>query len=75
MGLAGRAFGGSAEPPAQRSGPEVVIEPGQTLWSIARARVGPEGDPRPLIQDIRELNGMVTSELQVGQQLVLPAVD
>jgi LysM repeat protein len=75
VSLAGRAVGGSAERPAQRPGPEVVIEPGQTLWSIARARIGPQGDPRPLIQDIRELNGMATSELQVGQQLVLPAVD
>ncbi len=70
--LAGRAFGGASGLGESNPRPRVLVESGQTLWSIARARVGPEGDPRPLIQDIRELNDMATSELQVGQRLILP---
>ncbi len=75
VSLAGRAFGGASGLDETHSRPHVLVEPGQTLWSIARGRIGPEGDPRPLIHDIRELNGMATSELEVGQRLILPPVD
>ncbi|MGH2692743.1 MAG: LysM peptidoglycan-binding domain-containing protein [Actinomycetota bacterium] len=72
LGLGGRALGGSPEPGEERTRPQVLVEPDMTLWGIAHARVGPEGDPRPYIQEIRELNGLATSELQVGQLLTLP---
>ena len=70
--LGGSALGGSAHPAAERTRPRVLVEPGTTLWSIARGSVGVEGDPRPYIEEIRELNGLKTSELRVGQTLVLP---
>jgi hypothetical protein len=70
--LGGSALGGSAQPGEERTRPRVLVEPGTTLWSIARARVGAEGDPRPYIEEIRELNGLETSELRAGQALVLP---
>jgi hypothetical protein len=73
LGLGGRALGGSSEPGEQRTRPHILVEPGQTLWSIAKARIGPEADPRPYIQQIREVNGLATSELAVGQRLLLPA--
>lgn len=73
LGLGGRALGGSSEPGEERTRPHVLVEPGGTLWSIARARIGPEEDPRPYIEQIRELNGLATSELAVGQWLILPA--
>lgn len=75
LGLGGRALGGSLEPVEERTRPQVLMEEGTTLWAIARARVGPEGDPRPYIQEILELNGLASSELGVGQRLALPAVD
>jgi LysM domain len=75
LGLGGRALGGSSEPGEQRTRPHILVEPGQTLWSIAKARIGPEADPRPYIQEIREVNGLATSELAVGQRLLLPAGD
>jgi hypothetical protein len=75
LGLGGRALGGSSEPGEQRTRPHILVEPGQTLWSIAKARIGPESDPRPYIQEIREVNGLATSELAVGQRLLLPAGD
>ena len=73
LGLAGRALGGSSRPDEAPPRPHVLVEPGDTLWSIARARVGLEGDPRPYILELRELNGLETSELHAGQRLALPA--
>ena len=49
-----------------------VVEAGETLWSIARLEVGDEGDPRPLIERIREANGLASPEILVGQELVIP---
>ena len=49
----------------------VVVE-GDTLWEIARTLVGPEGDPRPVIDRIREANHLGTAVLIEGQLLVLP---
>ncbi|MGH2711783.1 MAG: LysM peptidoglycan-binding domain-containing protein [Actinomycetota bacterium] len=72
LGLGGRALGGSSEPAGERTRPRISVEAGETLWSIAKARIGPEGDPRPYIDEIRELNRMPTSELTVGQLLLLP---
>jgi hypothetical protein len=72
LSLGGRALGGSSHPGEERTRPQIIVEPGQTLWSIAKARMGPEGDPRPYIEEIRELNGMDTSELRIGRRLALP---
>src|SRR6266516_7339261 len=29
-----------------------VVRPGETVWSISRAIVGPEGDPRPVVDQV-----------------------
>jgi hypothetical protein len=69
VALGGRALGGS-EPVA---GPERYrVRTGDTLWAIARREVGPEGDPRPLISDIRALNNLSTAVLRPGRVLALP---
>jgi LysM repeat protein len=70
---AGRAAGGppgsaSAPPPVER----YVVRSGDTLWEIARARVGAAADPRPFIEEIRDLSGLGTSTLQAGQVLLVP---
>jgi LysM repeat protein len=67
---AGRALGEAVPAPADR----YRVEAGDTLWAIARNRVGPVGDPRPLVAEIREANGLTTSALYPGQMLVLPAI-
>ncbi|MGH2654229.1 MAG: LysM peptidoglycan-binding domain-containing protein [Actinomycetota bacterium] len=84
VALAGRAAGGpSAEAGTEASSREVavtenapggryVVRPGDTLWEIARALVGPEGDPRPVVEDLRDANGLGTAILQPGTSLVLP---
>ena len=59
---------------AREAAPRVVVRPGDTLWEIARAVVGSEGDPRPLVERIREANGIASSEpLLPGTSLVVPA--
>jgi LysM repeat protein len=46
-----------------------VVQPGDTLWSIART-LQPEGDVRRLVQQLSsQLDG---AGLQVGQRIVLP---
>jgi LysM repeat protein len=76
LGMAGRALGGSTEVPAPelRSAPasSYVVRPGDTLWEIARARVGPEADPRPMVEVLRVANGLGTAPLQAGASLVVP---
>ncbi len=50
----------------------VVVQPGDTLWSIAREHMGQEGDPRRLIYEIGRLNGLQSSLIYPGQTLLLP---
>jgi LysM domain len=66
---AGAALGGSDLVFARR----YLVRDGDTLWTIARREVGPEGDPRRFVADLRRANGMTTSAIGAGQTLVLPA--
>jgi nucleoid-associated protein YgaU len=55
------------------AGPEVhyIVEPGDTLWSIATAHYG--GDPRDAIYRIDRRNHLGGSLIVPGQRLVLPS--
>jgi LysM repeat protein len=46
----------------------VVVQPGDTLWSIARA-VAPHQDPRVVVDRLVERNGIRASALVPGQVL------
>ncbi len=48
----------------------VVVEPGDTIWSIAAAHY--RGDPRPHVAAILEANRLSTPLLTPGQSLQLP---
>lgn len=50
-----------------------MVQPGDTLWELARVRLGPQGDPRPLVAEIREVNRLGAGPLQAGRILLLPA--
>ncbi|MDQ1688994.1 MAG: hypothetical protein QOK42_1969 [Frankiaceae bacterium] len=50
---------------------KVVVAPGDTLWSIARA-AHPGQDPRNYVQRIVDLNSLSSSDVRVGQVLSLP---
>lgn len=66
------AFGGGPASAAERlaSNPVHVVQPGETLWSIAR-QIHPSGDIRPVVHVLLQLNGG-SSALQVGQRVRLP---
>ena len=60
-GQAAAALGGSSRAPAERR-PQVqtvVVEPGDTLWSIAR-EVAPHSDPREVVDAIVQARGTAT---------------
>ena len=50
---------------------QITVQPGESLWAVAR-RVAPQNDPREVIGQIRRLNRLQDSQLQAGQQLLLP---
>ncbi len=64
--LARVALGGAA--PAYAT---VVVQPGDTLWSIAEARY-PAADPRERVDAIERLNGLGGPAIQAGETLQLP---
>jgi hypothetical protein len=71
----GVLFGtGSRAGASDQAGPAhayLVVQPGQTLWSIAKA-VAPQDDPRATIEAIRRLNSLPDTGIQAGQRIALP---
>jgi LysM repeat protein len=51
--------------------PTTVVQPGDTLWSIA-GDVAPGRNPAATVDDIRRLNHLQGYGLQAGQRLTLP---
>lgn len=50
---------------------QVVVQPGDSLWSIAAARY-PADDPRERVDAIERLNGLSSPRIVVGETLLLP---
>jgi hypothetical protein len=51
----------------------VVVRPGDTMWGIA-VRADPSADPRAVIQQIIDDNGLRGTAIQAGQVLWVPRV-
>jgi nucleoid-associated protein YgaU len=66
-GLAVVAHGGSGAQDAT-----VVVQPGDTLWSIAAQRY-PSDDVRARVDEIERLNALSGPLIEVGETLRLPA--
>ncbi|HVM16707.1 MAG TPA: LysM peptidoglycan-binding domain-containing protein [Gaiellaceae bacterium] len=58
--------------PSESAGPErtYVVQPADTLWSIASEHYA--GDPRAAIWKLQQRNGLTSTTLRPGQELVLP---
>ena len=56
---------------ADRNLSQVVVRPGQSLWSIAE-NADPNADPRLVMQQIIELNGLTSNVIMAGQLLWVP---
>lgn len=70
----GRTAPQAADLAAEGGAPRVeqtTVQPGESLWSVA-TRIAPDNDPREVIEQIRRLNDLRGSQLQAGQQLLLP---
>jgi LysM domain len=50
---------------------EIVVQPGQTLWSIASA-AEPSADPRLVVPQIMAANGLTSTDVGAGQLLWVP---
>jgi nucleoid-associated protein YgaU len=66
--------GQASDAPATSATTTVVVQPGQTLWQVARA-VSKDADPRETLARIQELNNLpgAGAVIRPGQQLVVPA--
>lgn len=49
----------------------VRVGAGETVWDVAQ-RVAPSSDPQAVVARIRQLNGLVGSAVEPGQQLEVP---
>lgn len=52
-----------------------TVVPSETLWEITVEHYPPSEDPRPIIEEIREINGLEGYDIQPGIALELPPVD
>ncbi len=69
---AAQAADHSASPgSAAHSLSRIVVQPGQTLWSIA-VQADPHADPRLVVQQIMAANSLPGGSLQAGQRLLVP---
>jgi nucleoid-associated protein YgaU len=66
LGFAGGAHGSASAPYTT-----VLVQPGDTLWSIATEHY-PADDVRVRVDDIEQANGLHGPAIQVGQTLRLP---
>jgi nucleoid-associated protein YgaU len=72
--VAGGAQAPRVGPPARsayQGMTQVVVRPGQTLWSVAAA-ADPSADPWTVIQQISDANALNGSQIQAGQLLWVP---
>ena len=68
--------GGSADASTEQGiavGGTVVVQPGESLWSIA-TELAPHSDPRDMIIRIRDMNNLGSSHVYPGQSLAVPAL-
>jgi len=69
---AAQAISHSAAPGAARPGlGQVVVRPGQSLWSVAES-ADPDADTRLVIQQIIQLNALTGDTVFAGQRLWVP---
>jgi LysM repeat protein len=71
--LAGHATARAERPSPPPTVRAYVVHSGDTLWSIAANIVGPEGDPRPVVDALVSRNHIVGAVIVPGERLYLPA--
>jgi len=69
--LAGHAMAGASRP-TPHPVHVYVVEPGDTLWSIATRVAGPGADPRPVVDGLIAANHLAGPDVVPGTVLRLP---
>ena len=62
---------GAPTPRTRHSMSQIVVQPGQTLWSIA-VQADPQADPRLVVQQIMAANSLHSTSVGAGQHLLVP---
>ena len=75
LGLAGAAQAGGhaapGAPPGRAAFTQVVVRPGQTLWTIAQSS-DPDADTRVVVQQIIQMNSLTGHTVLPGETLWVP---
>jgi nucleoid-associated protein YgaU len=71
LGIAAGTWASGDRPPPRDSYPSVVVRPGDTLWNIA-TRHAPDANRGDTMDEIRRLNHLDGSRVDIGQRLILP---
>ena len=72
VGFLGRTPAGAGDSAPQTATSTVVVQPGDTLWNVAKS-VAPNDDVRVTVERITTLNNLESRVLVPGQTLVVPA--
>lgn len=72
FGFAGRMPAGAGADAPVSATSTVIVQPGQSLWEIARS-VAPQDDVRATIDRLVSLNNLESTSVRPGQKLVVPA--
>ena len=51
---------------------EIIVEPGDTLWNLARQHMPNNTDIRRAVHTLSTLNEIAAHELKAGQTLIIP---
>ncbi len=60
---------------AEQQSASYTVVPGDTLWSIVVDHYPPSEDPRVIIEDIRQTNGLEGYQVHSGTRLNLPPIE
>lgn len=71
--VVGFAFALHSSAAGDQPAPTYVVQPGDTLWSIAKAYSSLQDDIRLIVYRIQKLNGLASPIIQPGQCLLLPS--
>lgn len=69
----GAAASTTAVTAAPISAEEIIVQPGESYWSIARA-IAPGRSTQDVIDQIHELNPFAGATLQAGTKILVPVV-
>lgn len=50
----------------------IVIQPGDSLWSLAETYADSESDQKEYIEELKQINQLNSEKIQTGKHLIIP---